>query len=99
MAGRGIRYQIRIRSRWVRWLGGCWDRADDEPADWLKLDVQVAKEIPVCKFFCLWKTIDENWGPDWIQDTYQDYDVDERIGSAKSRPSASIETCGKNKKC
>ena len=24
----------------------------------------------------------KNWGPDWIQDTYQDYDVDERIGSA-----------------
>ena len=26
----------------------------------------------------------KNWGPDWIQDTYQDYDVDERIGSAKA---------------
>ena len=25
----------------------------------------------------------KNWGPDWIQDTYQDYDVDERIGSFK----------------
>ena len=26
----------------------------------------------------------KNWGPDWIQDTYQDYDVEERIGSAKA---------------
>lgn len=25
----------------------------------------------------------KNWGPDWIQYTYQDYDVDERIGSFK----------------
>ena len=25
----------------------------------------------------------KNWGPDWIKDTYQDYDVDERIGSFK----------------
>ena len=23
----------------------------------------------------------KNWGPDWIQDTYQDYDVEERIGA------------------
>lgn len=25
----------------------------------------------------------KNWGPDWIQDTYHDYDVDERIGVTK----------------
>ena len=25
----------------------------------------------------------KNWGPDWIQDTYHDYDVDERIGATK----------------
>ena len=25
----------------------------------------------------------KNWGPDWIQDTYQDYDVEERIGATK----------------
>ena len=26
----------------------------------------------------------KNWGPDWIQDTYQDYDVEERIGATKA---------------
>ena len=32
----------------------------------------------------------KNWGPDWIQDTYQDYDVDERIGSAKALDQAQV---------
>ena len=37
------------------------------------------------KFFRLFgRRFDEKLGPDWIQDTYQDYDVDERIGSTKA---------------
>ena len=61
-----------------RWLGGCWDWADDEPADWPSnsVDVQVVKEIPV------WPSSSSLWEDDWWklgarldQDTYQDYDV------------------------
>ena len=58
-------------SRWVRWLGGCWDWADDEPADWPSNSwtFRVVKEIPVWpKFFVsLEDDLMKNWGPDWIQ--------------------------------
>ena len=58
------------------------------PADWPSNGsggVQVAKEIPVWpSSSSLWKTIWWKLGARLDQDTYQDYDVDERIGSAKT---------------
>ncbi len=39
---------------------------------------------PGLTFFVFEDDLMKNWGPDWIQDTYQDYDVDERLFSKAS---------------
>ena len=86
MAGRGTDIKL---GPGVAELGGLvvvgTERMMNQRIDLKFGGVQVAKEIPVDQILRLFgDDLMKNWGPDWIQDTYQDYDVDERIGSAKA---------------
>ena len=86
MAGRGTDIKL---GPGVTELGGLvvvgTERMMNQRIDLKFVVVLVAKEIldgPNSLF--LWKMTWWKTGePDWIQDTYQDYDVEERIGATK----------------